>query len=76
MTFYYVEDNFEFEYVVTWEEILNALEEIINVDGGEDIHEYCIRQGFEDEYELSEWFKDDLKDYFEEEALEWYRENR
>ena len=33
------------------------------------------RQGFEDEYELSEWFRDDLKDYFEEEALEWYREN-
>ena len=72
MYFYYVEDNFDFEYAVTRAEIGKALREII---GCEDLEEYCEQEGFESEYALADWFRDELKDYFYEEALEWYREN-
>lgn len=71
MTFYYVEDNFDFEYVVTWEEIRSALKEMVG-----DIDKYCEQEGLEDDYALAEWCRDELKDYFYEEALQWYRENR
>ena len=72
MTFYYVEDYFDFEYAVSFAEIRIALREITGYD---DLDEYCEQEGFEDEYVLAEWFRDELKDYFYEEALEWYREN-
>lgn len=71
MTFYYVEDNFDFEYSVSWAEIRHALREMFSPD----LETYCEQEGFADEYDLAEWCRDELKGYFEEEALEWYREN-
>lgn len=73
MDFYYVEDNFDFEYHVVWSEIRKALREITSFD---DLDRYCEQEEIADEFALAKWCRDELKDYFYEEALEWYRENR
>lgn len=73
MYFYYVEDNFDFDYYVSWSEIRKVLREITGFD---DLDRYCEQEEIADEFALGDWFRDDLKDYFYEEALEWYRENR
>lgn len=73
MTFYYVEDNFDFEYYVPMCLVRKALMDMLGEKG---MIKVCEEEDLKDQYALAEWFRDDLKDYFEEEALEWYRENR
>ena len=76
VTFYYNEENFGFEYSVLWSDVLDVLNELSKINGYNDFHEYCKKENFKDEYELYKLFKDDVKDYFYEEAVEWYRDNK
>ena len=61
-----------FDYKVSWNEVLCALKEIKDWD---DLYEHFSIENVEDEYELAELYYDDLKEYFEAEAMEWYKEN-
>jgi hypothetical protein len=74
---YEVEDingNYDsFDYSVSMQEFCLALKEILNV---KELADYCEQEGFEDEFELADYYHDDLKQYFEAEAIEWYRENK
>ena len=54
MTFYYVEDNFDFEYTVMQHEIRSAL---FIITGAEDLEKYSEQEGFESEYALADWLE-------------------
>lgn len=73
MEFWYYDNDNEYVYRVDFEDIIKALFEILNVKSMDDIYDCCDNEGFEDEYDLAEGYRDALHEYFYLDAWECYR---
>lgn len=73
MEFWYYDNDNEYVYNVEFKDVLKALFEILNVKSIDEIYEYCDKEGFSDEYDLAEFYRDALHEYFYLDAWKCYR---